>query len=265
MKAVIVVNARADHQQVFGGAFAEGLRRHGWQAELSTVYRPADMVVFWGVRKQDCIAQQRRHGEVCVLERGYVGDRFQWTSVSFGGRLNGNAEFRGQINDPSRWEKHFAGLMKPWRRQDGYALIMGQVLSDMSMRGLAPLKVWAQAADALRSSGWDVLFRPHPKDRRQTRLRGVSTALGSMDTALGGAALVVTINSNAGVDAVLAGVPSVTLDEGAMAWPVTSHEVGDLVMPDRSAWAHALAWKQWLPEEMASGACWEAIGCSPAV
>ena len=261
MRAVIVAAQHAAHQQTFGGAFAAGLRRHGWEVEISTIYKPADMVVFWGVRKQDCIMAQRRHGEVCILERGYVGDRFAWTSVSFGGGLNGRGEFRGPLDDASRWRRHFSGLMQPWRRQDGYALIMGQVLNDMSMSGLRPKDIWSKAAADLAALGTDVRFKPHPKDRRQTHLPGVNGASGDLGAALAGASLVVTINSNSGVDAVLAGVPTVTLDAGAMAWPVTSHRIGDVLMPDRERWAHALAWKQWLPEEMASGECWEAVGC----
>jgi hypothetical protein len=45
-----------------------------------------------------------------------------------------------------------------------------------------------------------------------------------------------------------------------MAWDVTGHELEMPPTPDRTAWAHALAWKQWSREEMESGFCQEAIG-----
>ena len=78
--------------------------------------------------------------------------------------------------------------------------------------------------------------------------------------------MVVTFNSNTGVEGVLAGVPTVTMDEGAMAYPVTGHKLVDIVTPDRMAWAYALAWKQWRMEEMFSGVCWDVVsGVSQAV
>jgi hypothetical protein len=257
-KAIVVASTAAPYQQTIGDAFAKGLRKHGWGVAISPTYQEADLVIFWGVRKQEAINAQRSHGEVCILERGYVGDRFQWTSVSFGGGLNGRAEFRGVRDDPSRWEKYFAAAMRPWRASGGYGLIMGQVLTDMSLRGLEPMKIWADAADSLRSKGMEVFFRPHPK-AQNVKLPGVPLIGGDLSKALEGAASVVTINSNSAVDAVLAGVPSVALDEGSMAWPVTAHEAGEIATPDREAWAHRLAWKQWRLPEMASGECWEAI------
>ena len=45
--------------------------------------------------------------------RGVDPHRFKWTSVSFGGALNGRAEFRGPFHDGSRWERHHAHLMQP--------------------------------------------------------------------------------------------------------------------------------------------------------
>lgn len=73
------------------------------------------------------------------------------------------------------------------------------------------------------------------------------------------AALAVSYNSTAGVEAVLAGVPTVTLDEGAMAWPVSGHTIFDRVKPDREAWCHQLAWTQFSLDEIRSGFCWEML------
>jgi hypothetical protein len=83
----------------------------------------------------------------------------------------------------------------------------------------------------------------------------------SLEADLSGAAIVVTWNSNSGLDAVINGVPTVTMDKGAMAWDVTGHSLGEVPpTPDRTAWCHALAWKQWSKGEMVSGECWEAVG-----
>src|SRR5690606_28831613 len=81
------------HQHTWGGAFGKGLEKHGWTVTYGSATRACDLLVLWGVRRRDWIARQKAAGgEVCILERGYLGDRFFWTSVSFGGELNGRAE-----------------------------------------------------------------------------------------------------------------------------------------------------------------------------
>lgn len=244
------------HQATWGGAFAAGLRKHGWEVELVTRYRPADMVVFWGVRLAAEIAQQKARGEVVVLERGYLPDRFQMASVSFGGGLNGRGEFRGPHADPSRWQRLFAPLLQPWRdNAEGEVLIMGQVTGDASIQGVDIEAFYARAAAAYRALDFTVRYRPHPRGRTLPRApRPLALDLES-------ARFVVTWNSNSAVDAVLAGVPAIALDRGSMAWEVAGHELGRLPpAPDRAAWAHRLAWCQWSKAEMASGQCWDAVG-----
>lgn len=269
MKAYVVARG-AGHQIEWGTAFSAGLRRHGWQVEICEAYpastgrKEYDLLVLWGVRRTDAIARQLADGgEVCILERGYLGDRFHWTSVSFGGGLNGRAEFRGVKSDPSRFEQ-FRHLMQPWRKRDGYALLIGQVPGDMSLASAGgDLGEWyRRAAAELKEKGYDVRFRQHPMAIRRglDAKTDVRTIEGALQDAFDGAAAVVTFNSNTGVESVLAGVPTMSADIGSMAWPVTAHEVGQIVTPDREEWAAELAWKQWTLEEMASGVCWEVVG-----
>lgn len=262
-----VLRAIASHQRQWAEAFATGLRRHGWRADIRTEAEPCDLLVMWGTRQREAIESQKRYGEVCILERGYIGDRFEWTSVSFGGKLNGRAEFRGAIATPERFERHFAELMRPWRHDDGYALLIGQVEGDMSLAVVGGrLDAWyRETSEALRRKGYEVRFRPHPG----TIKRGspivvppeAKMIVGTLAEAFAGAGLVVTFNSNTGVESVLAGAPTIATDIGSMAWRMTSHDVeGHLIRPDRAGWAHALAWKQWRLDEMASGYCWDVVG-----
>jgi hypothetical protein len=265
MLAHIVMNERAEHQASWGGAFGAGLARHGWRVTYGRTVEACDLLCLWGVRKRWAIdAQKQAGGEVVVLERGYVGDRFEWTSVSFGGALNGRAEFRGPFHDRSRWERHFAHLMKPWRvagnPTTGYALIVGQVAGDMSLGGTDLQPWYAAASFQLHKMGWQVRFRPHPVSVQRYQVvpvQGAETIKGTLEDALAGASVVVTYNSNTGVESVLAGVPTIAMDAGSMAWPVAGHAIDEIVTPDRTAWAHALAWKQWRREEIADGTAWE--------
>lgn len=267
MKAQIV--GRAGHQAEWGGAFAEGLRRHGWAVDMMPEPGGScDLLVLWGTRKQDAIHQQIRDGgQVCILERGYLGDRFAWSSVSFGGGLNGRAEFRGVRSDPARFDRHFGHLMRPWRAKEGYALLIGQVPGDMSLAGVGgSLDGWyADVTAVLAAKGYDVRFRPHPvavqRGKRFAMPVGAKPVGGALDVVVAGAAIVVTFNSNTAVESVLAGVPTVAIDRGSMAWPVTTHFLEtEPQMPDRETWAAELAWKQWTLDEMASGECWDHVG-----
>jgi hypothetical protein len=143
--------------------------------------------------------------------------------------------------------------MQPWRsKPDGYALICGQVAGDMSVKGV-DLSVWYRAAEErYRTAGFKTRFRPHPNEKR-----GAGVPLSSD---LAGASVAVTWNSNSAVEAVLHGVPTVTMDAGSMAYSVTGHEMGaPPPTPDRTAWARRLAWCQYTREELATGFCWDAI------
>jgi hypothetical protein len=258
---VLVRTVQTEWAGSWGGAFAEGLMRHGWGAELRTDYARNDLVVFWGVSQRETIERARRDGcEVCILERSYLPDRFKYASVSFGGGLNGRGIFRGPFHDGTRFERHFAHLLQPWNpKPDGYALIMEQVPGDNSVRGVDLPGFYAKAHRAFAAQGIAAMVRAHPRSSPKSGERAIAAAYRSLADDLSGARCVVTWNSNAGVDAVLAGIPAIAMDQGSMAWDVTGHELNMPPMPDRTAWAHALAWKQWTKDEIASGACWENV------
>lgn len=80
-----------------------------------------------------------------------------------------------------------------------------------------------QAADVY---GLPVRFRPHPMEQRRRgflrQVHGCETDRGPLADSLAGATVVVTWNSNTGVDALLAGKPTVAMGEGSMAAPVAA-------------------------------------------
>lgn len=218
----------------------------------------------WGIKKQRVIDF---HGmdNLLVLERGYVGDRFFWTSFGWGG-LNGRADFHNSGMPGDRWGKHFAECMKPWRgHHDGdYVLIMGQVPNDAAVKKHVNFMAWVDmVVRGLKRRGEKPVFRPHPMSTHLTTSQ-CRTIGGTLEDAFARAKWVVTFNSNSAVDAVLAGVPAVSVDRGSMAWAVTGRDpLSAPDMPPRDQWAYNLAYTQWSPEELRSGEALEHVARWP--
>lgn len=247
-------------------AFVAGLRRHGIEPECRNLSLlrgaadvDADLAVCWGYRADGLIRRQKETGRhLLVLERGYVGDRMQWTSTRFDG-LNGRGWCPPAPDSGERFERYFS--MKPWDTTTGdLVLLVGQVRWDTATANV-DLPAWYTDMVAQARHFWGYLplvFRPHPNiNGRHDRVSGVPVLRGELDDALERAALVITWNSNVGVLAALAGCPVIAMDEGSMAWPVASQQMAIVRTPDRSRWAADLAWSQWRLDELADGLAWE--------
>lgn len=235
-----------------------GLERHGHTVEISQTVSNADVHVFWGLRRRWGKQALREGRPSLVVERAYLGDRFNWAAIGWDG-LNGRADFCNADVSGDRWDKHWADYMRPWQpKPGGYALVIGQVPGDAALRGLN-MQQWVYDAVAHARRYYEhVYFRPHPKARRLQRIAGIPTMEGELADALAGAAVVVTYNSNTGVDAVMAGIPATSADVGAMAWDVTTRGLSEpLFTGDRTRWAHRMAYTQWLPAEIERGEPWE--------
>ena len=80
-----------------------------------------------------------------------------------------------------------------------------------------------------------------------------------IEKAISKAKVVVTINSNAGVDAALAGKPVISLDRGSMVWDISEHDFKNINNPkfnNRTQWCNDIAYAQWHPSELESGEAW---------
>lgn len=253
----IFASPTSAHQSEHAVAMQKGLSQHGLRASIvakASVSECAKRVVCWGWRLGEQLRNMGR--EVLVMERGYIGDRFRWTSLAWNG-LNGRGQF-GRIpdDDGERFQKHFLELYRPWDAQGWYTLIVGQVRGDASLQG-RDLTPW-YAQQAKRHSG-EIWFRPHPEALRRghqdTPPDGATIDVGPLDLSLEAARRVVTFNSNTGVESVLAGKPTFVEDEGSMAWPMR----GEREPAGRAPWAAQLAWKQWTIDEIESGFAWEHV------
>lgn len=223
---------------------------------------PHDVSVTWGLRGGRTGIMQRtikNGGRHLVMERGFIGNREQWTALSFDG-IAGRGSFP-IITDPSRFISLHGHMMREWRDNvPSRALVMGQVLGDIVTRH-TDLNEWTQRTiNALHSDGWSVAYRPHPIDVAKRRVRLFSNcdqmnAPMPIDKALDGVGLVVTFNSTSAVETVLAGVRTCASDVGSPAYDVTSRNFVPTAY-DRGTWAAETAWKQWSAEEIRDGTAW---------
>lgn len=251
-------------------AVIEGFRAHGLNPliKMPGAPEPCDLAVTWAYKSPAESASGRR---ALIVERGYVGNRFTWTSLGYDG-LNGRADFCNANSPGDRWRKlceaegeNYVGgrLMQPWRdtRHDGdYVLIMGQVVGDASLRQVRIEDWYRTQFLRLRNRGIRTYFRNHPLNTIIPQIDGLSMLPDTvrLDEALLGAKWVVTYNSNSGVDAVLSGVPVVAMDKGSMVYDIAGRNP-DIPPPmlDRTQWSRNIAYCQWTLKEIASGAAWE--------
>lgn len=232
-----------------------GLRALGLRVNISPAANTSSVyAACWGWRLGSVL--RTRGCQVLVMERGYIGDRFEYTSLGWNG-LNNYAAFPEYADDAGARFRAHGGVIKPWREGGDYVLILGQVRGDQSLQGRDLTAWYAEAADAARKRyGKPVYFRPHPLAGQ----KGFSSVPGvpemppcSLDEALAGALFTVAYNSNSCLDSVLAGVPCYAGDRGTMAWDLCAHDIGRIVRPEREAVAHRVAWTQWARSEIESG------------
>lgn len=261
MQFTVIANPCSQHQVTHQELLRQGLRQHGITSVIN--YGGAvntEFVACWGWRRGITLRQAGH--QVLVMERGYLGDRFKWTSLAWNG-LNNFGDFGLVPTCPSRFNAHFS--MKPWKEGNGeYILIMGQVPGDASLRG-RNLVPWYESVAVLAADHYQlpVLFRPHPRavDRGmvQSPRHTMRCEEPDLAKAMANAHVVITFNSNSAVDAVVAGVPAIAMDAGSMAHDVTGHNITQRVTPAREEWAAKLAWKQWREDEISSGSALRGI------
>jgi hypothetical protein len=238
----------------------------------ATEWEPCDVAVIFGTYKPadqntwpkgEVIQKTLDYGgRVLVCERGYVR-RSKYLALGWDG-INGRADFCNVGVPDDRWRSLGISL-KNWKRRSGPILVAGQVPWDASVQHHDHIAWCRETVAEVRRLGFEVLFRPHPVAVRKGgafHVDGRISTNGFIKQDLRIAKAVVTFNSNTGVDAIIAGVPTIAMDCGSMVWGMAGHSLGqlaDLPMPNRKAWAASLAYSQWTHEELADGSAWRHI------
>jgi hypothetical protein len=222
-------------QTPFAAKMQEGLERIGVYASVTpSRTRVSDIAILLGTT---CWREIETAGEYLLVDRCSFGNTDEWVTLVWNG--HGRRGYHATRDDGGdRWEKVGCEL-KPWRR-DWYGkrvILCGQ------MESYSP--EWPDLNDWYSRIKGATHFRRHPAGTNPTGLPEAK------DWEQAGQ--VITLNSSVAVEAVMQGIPTVTMDPAAMAWDVTSHAPNVVMIPDRTPWLHWLAWTQWHHEEIRAG------------
>lgn len=250
----IIASPLARHQIDAANALESGLLSHGMDCRVigSSRILKSKTVACWGWRKGKQLRDAGKN--VLVMERSYIGDRFHYYSLGWNG-LNGHATFPEYHDDGGVRFKSHGGIIKPWKKDGKYVLILGQVKNDASLQGMDIKDWYLEIAEKAKVHGLPVYFRPHPDSVRRGGYDniGIPELKGTLDEALSGAKFTIAFNSNSCLDSILAGVPCYAGDKGTMAWDLCMKDIGEIIYPERESVVHKIAFTQWTLDEIANG------------
>ena len=216
------------------------------------------------------------------LGRNRYSDKYGYYRVGVNGFLQDDADFNNAESRPDRWEQQsraFDLRLKPYRQAGRHVLIVGQNPGDASLRG-ADIFDWMYrtAVQARRLTERPIVVRPHPVtpekmmrefEERFMTLEGIvldHPPKQSIQSVLQDCWVLLAYSSNATIDALIEGVPCITLSPANLAWPVSDHDLERIERPtlfEREQWLYDLAYAQWSPKEMRAGTVWRHL--RPAV
>ena len=245
--ASIHVNPRIAWQVRFAGVAAAGLRAIGAPFAVTQSRERIGNALpillgttFWrGIEAS---------GTFLLVDRCSFGSPSEWVTLVLDGHGRRGDHRTPTVRDGSRWEHH-AVEVHPWRSPVGTRTILCGQTEPYSPR-YSNIESWYDLVGPSCTH-----FRRHPASSQPLSARCAASALPVADS-WDDVRVAVTLNSSVAIDTVLAGIPTVTMDEAAMAWSVTSHSPSDVITPDRTEWLHWLAWTQWTYDEIREGTPW---------
>jgi len=250
-------------------AFEAGIKKHGHPVTVIQTphFVECDLAVCWGFRlKYIQYNQKRLNADYLILERGYVGDRFAYSSCGFNG-LNGRADFSYAPTEKLRLEEYFNDeFITLNKTEKKHILVIGQLFGDASVEHVN-IREWEKETIAVLSKLYPqipIIYRPHPIEIKHgiqhTYVGATNSKNKKLADDLQEAIVCVTFNSTSAVEAVLADVPTISCDAGSMAYDITSHELTTYgASPNRREWAEKLVWKQFSIQEFQSGYAWDIL------
>ena len=220
--------------------------------------------------------------ETPVIGRSASTIDHDYFRVGVNGFLWDEGKWGHQYIDPDRyktvWKNLGYDIEQQWQTQGQNILILLQNPGDASLRG-TDIFDWCYGAidEIKKQTDRPIVVRPHPLPRKGftaftntiamydnvTMVENVlPNNLRPLNLDFEDCYCAVSFASGSAVDAVLAGVPSLTNDPGNMAWEVSTHNFSDIenrYVGDRVRWMQKVAMCQWSTKEFESGHCWQHV------
>jgi hypothetical protein len=279
MKVVLYSLANQGRAGNIAYAMQEGLRRHGVACELETRWRGdvrGDVAIAYGWKHEPVFSAYAAAGaQYAYFDLGYFnrhptkdkgGSREGHHRLAVNGWDTADTMARGCPDD--RWcdlgiEIAPDTVMRADVERPGAILVVGMSEKAAGTHGFKPLEWETQALEAARraANGREIIYRPKPKDMETVE---------PIESVLQRTAFILTHHSNVGVDGLVAAVPChatkgvgklVSRPEG---WFVEGSAGCSIMyrrpkLAERRALLADVAYAQWTPDEMRSGAAWEHI------
>jgi len=233
MGILIHADNKIEWQVPFALKMQEGLKQIGIHSDITrSRTRSSDIAILCGTTLW---RQVEKSGRYLLVDRASIGDPEYVQLVWDGHGRRGDhcvPEHTG-----NRW-KSVGIRARRWKKKGSRIILCGQ--TETYSPHYNSLGDWYSKVIPYATH-----FRGHPAGLNPIRLPRA--------TDWDDAGLAITLNSSVGVDAVLEGIPTVTMDEQAMAWDITSHSPDEVITPDRRPWIRWLAWTQWHHDEIREG------------
>lgn len=271
MKVTVYYAPQNDRSKVVAQAMFRGIEACGEEVRMksSLAYRSpdSDVAVFYGLvgGLARVLAEYPRRGRQAVyVDLGYwhrkKHTRFDgYHKVSVNSR-HPTAYFQN-VEHPTDRARRLALRVEPWRTSGREVVVAGMSAKASAAEGMAA-EQWERKTIARlrRLTPRPIIYRPKPSWHEARPIEGaIFDRKTPLPEVFRTAHAIVTHHSNVGVDALLAGVPVISLDGAASV--LGSGRLEDIEEPPRpdgrDQWVADLAYCQWTLDEMRSGLCWQ--------
>lgn len=187
-------------------------------------------------------------GYINGTDEDYTDRRHRFISYSING-MHYTSKPIPPAPSSDRWDA--LGIkLQPWKAEGRKLLFLMQHPGDAQCpRGY--IKIMDDKIREAKEAGWHVKVRPHPM---------VLPVDEPLEEQLAWADACITWCSNASVEALIAGVPTIMLSPQGIAYDLCSHSLEEpLRREDRLPWCHDLAYRQFNHEELRNGIAWKWI------
>ncbi len=212
------------------------------QAEFRVREDPVDcdLAIQAGFQISPAIRHAMDNGTpIIILENPvwHYGDKMATYTFGYNG-LNGLAFVPESKFRPARPKPELEPWIDPF---SGQITVFGQVEHDKALRG-ADIYEWV---DWVRTVCPAAIFREHP-----VMVDTNHDDVGCFEECMAATSLAITYSSTVGAEAVIRGIPTVAFNEGALAYPMATHGLGDApITPSRAEWLHGLSYRHWSLDE----------------